>query len=154
MKIGSLLDPKAVCADIKGRTKRAAIEEMVGRLAEAHAEIDRGEVVSALMEREKLGTTGIGDGIAIPHAKAASVPRMMLAVGRSASGIPYRSLDGRPVHLIFLLVAPPQEPGPHLQVLARLARVLRDDGIKRRLREAETEVELLRALALADANDS
>ncbi len=154
MKIRSLLDPKAVCADIKGRTKRAAIEEMVRCLAGAHEEIDQGELLSAVMEREKLGTTGIGGGIAIPHAKAPSVPRMMLAVGRSASGIPYRSLDGGPVYLIFLLVAPPQKPGPHLQVLARLARVLRDDEIKRRLREAGTEVELLRALALADASVS
>ena len=150
MRIRELVGTGAVVADLKGRTKRAVIAELVDCLAQAGEELDPGAVLEALLEREKLGTTGIGNGIAIPHAKAESVKRMALAVGRSSSGIAYRSLDGRPVRLVFLLVAPRQEPGPHIKALACLARVLRDPEVQKRLLAAGTEKDLLCELVKAD----
>ena len=150
MDIRSLLNPGAVVANLKGRTRRAVVGELVDALVDAGEELDREEVVRALLEREKLGTTGIGHGIAIPHSKAGSVRRMALAVGRSRRGVSFQSVDGQPVRLVFLLVAPPQEPGPHLKALARLARILREKEVAERLIGAAGPAELLRDLIAAD----
>jgi len=130
MKISELLNEKLIIADLKARAKQQALEEMVACLAAARHDIDARELYAVLIEREKLGSTGIGNGIAIPHGKLDGLDNICLVFARSASGIDFDSLDGRPAHLFFLLVAPSNSAGVHLKALARLSRLLKEKNFR------------------------
>jgi len=103
------------------------------------------------MAREALGSTGIGQGIAIPHGKSDCVTKLVSAFGVSRTGVPFDSLDGEPVHLFFLLVAPEDSAGPHLKALARISRLLKDKHFRDTLRLAKDEPELVKTLRDEDA---
>jgi len=133
MKISDLFHEDMVIAELRGTTKQQVLEEMVQRLAVRHPEIDTAELLKVLLEREKLGSTGIGNGIAIPHGKVEKINDILLAFGRSKQGIPFDALDGKPVYLIFLLVAPANSAGAHLKALARLSRLLKDKQFRETL---------------------
>jgi PTS system nitrogen regulatory IIA component len=104
---------------------------------------DKEEMVDVLLEREKLGSTGIGEGIAIPHGKTKAVKKLVAAFGRSQAGVNFESLDGEPAHIFFLLVAPHDSAGPHLKALARISRLLKDQDFRKELMSVSTKEELL-----------
>ena len=106
MKILDIMTEKSIIQDLRGRTKKEVLEELIDALLECKPELDRERLLSVLLERERLGSTGIGDGIAIPHGKLKDLDRLMLSFGRSSQGVDFESMDGKPVHLFFLLVAP------------------------------------------------
>ena len=126
MKITDFLDPKAIKADVAATEKEAVLKELVGVLAEVKDIGDPKAIVKALMEREGLGSTGIGQGIAIPHGKTERVRELVAVMGVSRKGVNFEALDGEPVHIFFLLVAPKDTAGPHLKALAQISRLLRD----------------------------
>jgi len=151
MKIMDFLKEKAVSAHLKSKTKREVIEELIALLAQAGEIENKEEIMKALLDREKLGSTGIGDGVAIPHAKSDVVNEVVAAFGRSPQGVEFDSLDGEPAYLFFLLVAPTDSTGPHLKALARLSRILKDKPFRETLKKAETEEEMLKLIREEDS---
>jgi PTS system nitrogen regulatory IIA component len=151
MRIIDLLEPGRVVADLKAATKRAVLEELVATLAPGPEKLDRNAVVEVLLERERLGSTGIGDYIAIPHGKLPSLPAMKLAFGRSLKGVDFDSMDGKPSHLFFLLLAPENSAGIHLKVLAKISRMLLSHSFREALLHAATAQDIFRLLADRDA---
>ena len=139
MKISELLDSKAIVADLQARDKNRALEELADALIASEPSLARDEVIEVLLEREKLGSTGIGDGVAIPHGKLAGIPELMLAFGRSRDGVDFESMDGQPAHLFFLLVAPEESVGVHLKTLARISKLLKDAAVRQKLLDAEDQ---------------
>jgi len=136
MKISELLNPKAIVSDLQARDKNCALEELTDALIACEESLKRDEVIEVLQEREKLGSTGIGDGVAIPHGKLAGIPELMLAFGKSAAGVDFESMDGQPAHLFFLLVAPEESVGVHLKTLARISKLLKDPAVRQKLLDA------------------
>ncbi|MEH0022045.1 MAG: PTS sugar transporter subunit IIA [Desulfobacter sp.] len=135
MKISDILNRDSIIADLSADNKTGVLQE----LAEAVARSTRAsakEIASVLMEREALGSTGIGGGIAIPHGKLDAVESVTVGFGLSTKGIDYDSLDDKPVHIFFLLLTPENSTGGHLKVLAQISKLLKMDRFKDRLREA------------------
>ena len=128
MHVMEFLIDQAVNCDVKGQTKDDVIGELVGLLARSGTikEKDVDQLVKILLDREALGSTGIGQGVAIPHGKSNCVSRLVAAFGISRTGVKFDSLDGEPVRIFFLLVAPEDSAGPHLKALARISRLLKD----------------------------
>ncbi|MCB4755990.1 MAG: PTS sugar transporter subunit IIA [Elusimicrobia bacterium] len=150
MKILDILDPSCVTLDVKGPAKKEAIQELC-ELLFAKAKIKDVQIVKkALLEREALGSTGIGQGIAIPHGKSDGTETLVAALGVSKKGIDFESLDGEPVHLIFLLAGPPDSAGPHLKALARISRLLKDKFFRQQLRDAKSVDEVLHVIKSED----
>ena len=135
MKILDVLNKSAVLTDIKSIDKKGVLEELVAPVAEV-AGIERGTLVKVLLERERLGSTGIGGGIGIPHGKLKNLDQLVLGVGISRKGVDFDSMDNRPTHIFFLLVTPENSTGIHLKVLAQISRLLKDDLLKERLMAA------------------
>ncbi|HKJ05452.1 MAG TPA: PTS sugar transporter subunit IIA [Geopsychrobacteraceae bacterium] len=142
MKISELLNPVAVVADIQSREKGKVLAELTDALVAADESLQRDEVIQVLQERERLGSTGIGDGVAIPHGKLKGIPELMLAFGRSRSGVDFDSMDGKPAYLFFLLIAPEESVGVHLKTLARISKLLKDSAVRQRLIDAESQKEI------------
>ena len=136
MKIADILGAESVVAALRGRSKDDVIEELADVVAAGHPEIDRKRLVQALEDRERLNSTALGDGVAIPHGKLPGLKRVLAAFGRSRLGVDFQSLDGKPTHLFFLLVAPEDSAGAHLKALARISRLLKDERFRARLMEA------------------
>ncbi|MCX7701379.1 MAG: PTS sugar transporter subunit IIA [Gemmataceae bacterium] len=154
MKFTDFISPRAIRADLAAGDKPGVVREMVQALLDA-GEIDPAEmesIVKAIMNREELGSTGIGRGVAVPHAKHASVDRLVGTVAVSRDGVDFDSLDGEKVHVLFLLVSPLDRPGDHLRALENIARQLRDDRFCRFLKQAKTAEEIRQLLEEADAN--
>ncbi len=143
MKIADMLDPKAVVAELSTSGKREVLEELAAAVASAHKGLQSNVVLTTLLEREKLGSTGVGDGIAIPHGKIAGLDQIILGFGRSRAGVNYDAIDQRPVHLFFLLLAPEDSPGTHLKALARISRLLKDASFRERLMKGTSTDEIL-----------
>ena len=139
MKIRDFLVDQAVSCDVTSQAKEDVIRELVGLLVKAGSvkERDQDRLVQILLNREALGSTGIGQGVAIPHGKADCVSRLVAAFGVSKAGVKFESLDGEPVNIFFLLVAPEDSAGPHLKALARISRLLKDKHFRDSLRVAK-----------------
>lgn len=152
MEIMTFLDERAVATALQSQSKDEVIRELVGLLAAAGAikEKDAGKLVQILLKRESLGSTGIGQGVAIPHGKSDCVSRLVAAFGVSRAGVNFDSLDGEMVHLFFLLVAPEDSAGPHLKALARISRLLKDKHFRESLRNAKDEKTLVRIIREED----
>lgn len=150
MKITDFLDVHSVIPALTSRDKAAAIEEMSSLLAACHPEMDRQKVLDVLLERERISTTAIGEGVAIPHGKLSNVERVSGVFARSPEGVDFASLDGAPTHLFFALIAPQNAAADHLKALARISRVLKDEGFRHRLMEAKTQEELYTIIAEED----
>lgn len=138
MKIVDFLPENLVFPSLTATSKEGVLEELARGLGEVHPEIDPGRLVEVLLEREKLGSTAIGDGIAIPHGKLPGLSSVLGAFGRHAAGLDFQSLDGAPTKLFFLLVAPEDSAGMHLKALARVSRLLKDAAFRTRLVGAGT----------------
>lgn len=149
MKILDVLHTDAVIPELKARDKKGVLVE----LAEPVAEIvgaNHDELVRVLMERERLGSTGIGDGIGIPHGKMADIDSMIIAFGLSKKGIEFDSLDGRPANIFFLLLTPEQSTGIHLKLLSQISRILKNDDFKRDLLRAADAKEIINLIDNVD----
>ena len=138
------LQPAAIIPELSARTKEDVLAQLSRNVIDRHPYLDGQDLLQVLREREKLGSTGIGDGIAIPHGKSKSVNELVCAFARSREGVDFSSLDGRPVHLFFLLIAPENAAAIHLKALARISRILRDPAVRNDLMNAGDVRELFR----------
>lgn len=143
MKGALQLDPADVIIPLAAVDKRGVLAEFASCLAGRHAGIFAEELLRLLLERETLGSTGIGDGIAIPHCKSPLLETPVLLFGRSETGVDFSAVDGRPVHLFFLLVVPEGAAGLHLKLLARISRLLKEPSVRSRLMTASTSGEII-----------
>jgi len=150
MKLTTFLKREFIIKELKATTKEAALAELTAVLTHAGGTVDHDETVKVLMARERLGSTGIGDGIAIPHGKIHGLDDLMIAIGISNKGVDFNAMDGKPVHLFFLLIAPENSSGQHLKVLARISRLLKDNVLRKKLMEAESQDELFNLLVEQD----
>ena len=142
MKITDILSPDVVVADLKGTTKPDVLNELAKALAAKYTEIKLAELTAVLAERERLGSTAIGDGIAIPHGKLRGVTKIIGAFGRHQQGVDFDSLDGEPSQIFFVLVAPEDSASLHLKALARVSRLLKEASFRSRLLAAKDSAEL------------
>lgn len=138
MKITEFLDKQGIKLDLQATEKEEALEELVDVLANVKEIGDKKYIVKALTERESLGSTGIGQGIAIPHGKSDRVGELVAILGISRKGVNFEALDGEPVYIFFLLVAPKESAGPHLKALAQISRLLRDSFFCELLKKCKT----------------
>lgn len=148
MKIADILSRDRVILELKSKGKQEVIQEMTAVLPKEGLDLER--VVQVLMDRERLGSTGIGDGVAIPHGKLSGLNSLIAAFGRSTQGVEFESLDGNPTHLFFLLVAPEDSAGAHLKALARVSRLFKDGQFRKVLMGAKNIDELYRAFLEED----
>ncbi len=149
MKIMDIIDIDLINADLKARNKQEVLGELAGMVAKKEG-LDISVLIPVLEEREKLGSTGIGEGIAIPHGKLKGLKKLVASFGRSAKGINFDSIDGKPARLFFLLMAPENTAGMHLKALARISRLLKDTKFRERLLDSKTTQEVYRALQEED----
>lgn len=152
MKFSELINKNYIIPEFKGSTKKQVLEELVEALASNNVEIDKVVLLNALLEREKLGSTGIGDGVAIPHGKLNGLDNIILLFGKSGQGVDFDAIDRKPVCLVFLLVAPADSAGLHLKALARLSRMLREKEFKNSLLMASDAEALLKIIIDKDEN--
>ena len=150
MKITDILTEDMVVPALHGRSKMDVIVELARVVADHHPEIDHDRLVQALEDREKLNSTALGEGVAIPHGKLPGLKRVVAAFGRSPGGVDFSSLDGKPTHLFFLLVAPEDSAGAHLKALARISRLLKDESFRQRLLRAPTAADVYRTIREED----
>jgi PTS system nitrogen regulatory IIA component len=149
MKICDVLQRKAILPDLKAQNKKGILEEMVAPVAEIAA-VSQEDLVKVLMERERLGSTGIGGGVGIPHGKMKDLESLVLGFGLSRKGVDFESLDGQPTHIFFLLVTPENSTGLHLKLLARISRILKIDPFKDRLLNATDGDEIFKIIKEED----
>ncbi len=156
MKFMDFVKPAAIRPQLRATDKEGAIRELVGALVEAGeiAESDQEDIVQGVLKREELGSTGIGRGVAVPHAKHDRVDQPVGTIGISESGIDFNSLDGEKVHLLFLLVSPMKNPTDHLRALENISRQLREDTFCRFLKQAKTVEDVQTLLDEADERTS
>ncbi len=146
MKLTDILISEACVVDMQAKTKKEALRELAAGLAASVEGLEAAELLDMLLEREKLGTTAMGDGIAIPHARVESLDRLLASFGRSRNGVDFDSVDGKRTHLFFLLVAPGTEGSTHLLTLARLSRFLTQPEFRAKLLEVEAIEDLFGAV--------
>jgi len=146
MDVGSLVSKDVVKVPLEAYDKEEAIAELVELLIRSEKVRDRDGVLKALYERETKGSTGIGGGVAIPHAKHPDLKGVALAVGVSPDGIEFDAVDGEPVHLIFLVVAETHNPGPNVELLADIGHLMQVPGLAEAMKSARTAEELVRTL--------
>jgi PTS system nitrogen regulatory IIA component len=151
MKITDILVHDAVILDLASESKPEALRELATALAEAEPELEPEALLTVLTEREGLQSTGIGDGVAIPHGKVAGLSRLVASFARSRPGVEFEAIDGQRTHLFFLLVVPEHAGGMHLKALARISRFFRDASFRKALEEAESREDILRAIEEEDA---
>ena len=150
MKIMEILVNDAVILNLGVGSKREVLTEMAGALAKVEPQIEADRLLEVLLEREALQSTGIGDGVAIPHGKMAGLDRLVASFARSPEGVDFESIDGRSTHHFFLLVVPEHSGGQYLKALARISRFFRDAAFRQQLTNAETQSDIIRAIAEED----
>lgn len=151
MKITDILDEGSIIADLKARTKKDVIMELIEPLIASGKIKDKNRLLDALMERERLGSTGIGESVAIPHAKSHEAETIVATFGRSTDGVDFNSLDQRPVYFIFLLIAPENSAGIHLKTLARISRLLKNPVLRQELIKAKNTEEIYDIISREDS---
>lgn len=146
MKLSKFCAEDLISFDLKGKTKNEIIEELVNLASRSKLVKDKDEVLKAVLEREKLVTTGVGYGVAFPHAKTKAIKGIVIAFGRSKSGIDFDAMDKKPVHLFFLIAAPEDAIGAHLNVMARLSYLMKSEKNRDILVKISSPRELLELL--------
>lgn len=142
MRISDLISADYIITELKANSKPDALSELTDVLVRKNEILNKESVLSILLEREKLGSTGIGDGVAIPHGKLKKLDHVIISFGRSISGVPFDSVDGKPVHLLFLLLAPEESAGLYLRILAKLSRFLKNPVSREKLLQAHSAQEI------------
>jgi PTS system nitrogen regulatory IIA component len=149
MKILEVLHKETIITDLKSTDKKEVLEELAAPVATMTG-VDREKLVRILMEREKLGSTGIDGGIGIPHGKLKALDSPVIGFGLSKKGVNFESMDGRPTHIFFLLCTPENSTGLHLKLLARISRLLKNEGLKNKLKKVSTKEEVI---SIIEADD-
>ena len=149
MKILEVLQKEAIIDDLKSQNKKGILEELVDPLVQITG-MNAEDLVRVLMERERLGSTGIGGGIGIPHGKIKDLQSLVLGFGLSRKGIDFESIDGEPTHIFFVLITPEDSTGLHLKLLARISRILKNDHFKERLLNATDREEIFEIIKQED----
>ncbi len=150
MKITDFLTAEAVIPALAAREKNAVLKEMATGLVASYPVLDANKVLEVLLERERISTTAIGEGVAIPHGKLREVERVVGIFARSLEGVDFASVDGGPTHLFFVLIAPENAAADHLKALARISRLLKDPAFRSRLMEGKTAREIFEVIAQED----
>jgi nitrogen PTS system EIIA component len=150
VKITDFLTAETVVPDLAAREKDSVLQEMASRLVAHHPTLDEKKVYQVLSDRERISTTAIGEGVAIPHGKLREVERVVGIFARSLKGVDFASLDGGPTHLFFVLIAPENAAADHLKALARISRLLKDPTFRDRLIEATTRQKIFDIIAQED----
>ena len=150
MRLIDILTQDCIVPDLKGRVKREVLEEMAAEVTFKFAGLNKERLLEVILERERLGSTGIGYGVAIPHARLKGLNNIIILFGRSLSGVEFQALDERPAHLFFLIVAPEDSTTAHIKILARISRLLQDAVLRNRLMVASTQEEIYSIIAEED----
>ncbi len=150
MRIADILDRDSIIEELNSSEKEGVLRELVSLLAKRGKIKEEARALEVLFEREKLGSTGIGEGIAIPHGKLPDLEKIVCAFGRSKKGVDFEAVDGNPVHLVFLLLAPENSTTEHLKALARLSRLLKDPLFRKKLLEAQDKNGLYQTIVEGD----
>jgi fructose-specific phosphotransferase system IIA component len=146
MRLTEILKPQNIKVPLTAGTKAEAIGELVSVLADNGELTDPKKVMDAVLEREATRTTGIGNGLAIPHGKCTGTDHLVMAIGRPGTPVDFQAIDGRPVNLIWLLASPPDKTGPHIHALARISRLMTIDKFRHALAEAKTAQDIYDAI--------
>ncbi len=154
MKISDILDEKLVITNLQGNEKEEIIDGLVNLVAQSPKVLDKDKVRAAIFEREKIMSTGVGNGFAIPHGKTDAVSDIVAAFGVTAQPIPYQSLDEKPVRLVFLLVGKENLVGPHIKLLSRISRLMNKEEFRNKLLDAKTPQEIIFIFKQEEANYS
>ncbi|MBW1994424.1 MAG: PTS sugar transporter subunit IIA [Deltaproteobacteria bacterium] len=149
MKILDVLQKDAILLDLKSTDKKGVLDELVAPVARI-AKLNHDDIVRVLMERESLGSTGIGGGIGIPHGKVKALKSLILGFGLSRKRVDFESMDGRPTYIFFLLITPENSAGLHLKLLARISRILKNDPFKEKLLAARDKDEVIKTIQEED----
>jgi len=150
MRIEEVLKKSCIIDNLKGKTKKDVLFELVNVLKRVGLIEDVEKVVNIILEREKLGSTGIGDGVAIPHGKMKGIQDFLCVFGRSSEGVDFDAVDRKPVHIFFLLLAPENSVSIHLKMLSRISKILRDPSFRKRLIELNGSEELYKDIIEED----
>ena len=150
MRITDFLTAQAVIPRLAAREKSAVLREMAQGLAAQRESLNADQVLQVLWERERISTTAIGEGVAIPHGKLAGIERVLGVFARSPEGVDFAALDGGPTHLFFVLLAPENAAADHLKALARISRLLKDAPFRSRLMEGQTREDIFKIIAEED----
>jgi PTS system nitrogen regulatory IIA component len=151
MKVSDFLDPSAVVIDLNAKNKKEVLEELCSALVALHTRLDRDKMVGILLDRERLGSTGVGEGVAIPHGKMDDLEGIIACFGRSRGGVEFEAVDKAPVSLFFLLFAPENSAGIHLKALAKISRLLKRPSVREELMNASSEQDMYGILTQDDA---
>ena len=151
MRLTEILKPENIKVPLEAKTKNEAIAELVKLLADNGQITDAKKVLDAVLEREATRTTGIGNGLAIPHGKCPGTPDLVMAIGKPAQPIDFQSIDGKPVSVIWMLTSPPEKTGPHIHALARISRLMTIDKFQQALRAAKTSKDVYDAIVAQEA---
>jgi len=146
MKLSDIFKPQFIIPDLKAHDKKGVLEELSQIITEQEKSLNKGTLLQVLLERERLGSTGIGDGIALPHGKLRGLDKLLISFGRSIDGLDFESIDEQPACLFFLLLAPENSAGMHLKSLAKISRILKDGNLRQRLMGAETTEEIYKII--------
>ena len=152
MKLSEILVRENIIPELKAKDKQSVLGELAEVITSYDTSIDKDDLVKVLIEREHLGSTGIGDGVAIPHGKLSSVKMPIVSFGRSKKGLDFDSMDGQPAFLFFLLLAPENSSGVHLQVLTKIARILKSSTFRKTLMEVQSREEIYQTIIQTDGN--
>ncbi len=144
MRLSEIFKPQLIISHLKAQDKKGVLEELSQIISEQNPSLNKRYLLQVLLEREKLGSTGIGDGIALPHGKLAELSNLLISFGRSINGLDFDSIDEQPAYLFFLLLAPENSAGMHLTALARISRMLKDGNFRQRLMGAKSSKEFTR----------
>jgi PTS system nitrogen regulatory IIA component len=150
MKIMDFLSQDAIIVDLKATDKKSAIVELVEVLKNTKKIKSIDDIISIVLERERLGSTGIGQGVALPHGKTDLLQEPIGVLGISCKGIEFNSLDGEPVHIIFLLAGPVEVAGQHLKALSKISRLFKDKFLRQAIKEAKTTQEVVKLIQQED----
>lgn len=146
MSLGKIFKIEFVSEDLQAKTKEQTLIELVKNVIQNVPKLDQSKVIDVLQHREKLGSTGIGYGVAIPHGKIISLDEIIVAFGRSKQGVPFDSVDNKPVHLFFLLLAPEKSSGLHLKVLAKISKMLKSGSFREKLINAKSRQDIYKTI--------
>lgn len=146
MKLSEIFKPQSVIHDLKAHDKKGVLEELSQVITEQEKSLNKGTLLQVLLERERLGSTAIGDGVALPHGKLKELDKLLISFGRSIDGLDFDSIDEQPAYLFFLLLAPENSAGMHLKFLAKMSRMLKDGNFRQRLMGAKTREEIYKII--------
>lgn len=150
MRLDQIFKIEFLNENLLSENKMDVLAELINVMIKNGLKIDRAKAIDVLQQREKLGSTGIGDGVAIPHGKVSDLQELVVAFGRSKKGIAFDAIDGKPAHLFFLLLAPESSTGQHLKALAKISKMLKTPNFRKKLIDAKSTSDLYRAIVEQD----